>query len=422
MKKFFVISFLLIFVAIPLFSQIAQGHSKFLGCIIQSGSSVPRDFDLYWNQVTPENAGKWGSVEGTRDQYRWTDLDRAYNYAKQKGFPFRFHVLVWGKQQPSWITSLDSAWQAAEVEEWIRLAGERYPEAEYVEAVNEPIQWPPYDYYPSYYKALGGEGETGWDWVIWAFEKARENFPYSKLLINEYNILGGAKSISTYLKIINLLKERNLIDGICEQGHFLENVSPQTIKARLDQLAQTGLPIQISEFDLSYEDDAQQLAKYQQIFPVLWEHPAVEGITLWGYIEGQIWRTNAFLVRRDGTERPALQWLREYVQSTVGIKFSSSPPVVFSLLPNYPNPFNQSTQIEFQLNQSGEVFLCVYDLNGKCIKHLGHGLKNAGKYTASWNGEDERGNSLASGVYLVCLQVKGDFGIFTDTRKITLLK
>lgn len=422
MKKFRLISGVFVFLTIPLFSQIAEGHFKFLGCIVKSGTSIPRDFDLYWNQVTPENAGKWGSVEGTRDQYRWTDLDRAYNYAKQKGFPFRFHVLVWSKQQPNWITSLDSATQAAEVEEWIRLAGERYPEADYVEAVNEPIPWASYDYYPSYYKALGGEGETGWDWVIWAFEKARENFPYSKLLINEYNILGGQKSINTYLKIINLLKERNLIDGICEQGHFLENVSPQTIKTRLDQLAETGLPIQISEFDLNYADDTQQLTKYQQIFPILWEHPAVEGITLWGYIEGQIWRTDAFLVRLDGTERPALEWLKEYVQSTMGIKFSSSPPVVFSLSPNYPNPFNQSTRIEYQLNQSGEILLEIYDLDGTPVTVLANGLVNSGKYTVSWDGTDQRGKSLASGVYLVRLQVKGSFGIFKDTRKIMLLK
>lgn len=417
----FILSFFF-FLAISLFGQIAEGHFKFLGCIIKSGTSVPNNFDLYWNQVTPENAGKWGSVEGTRDQYRWADLDRAYNYAKQKGFPFRFHVLVWGKQQPSWITSLDSAMQAAEVEEWIRLAGERYPEADYVEAVNEPIQWPPYDYYPSYYKALGGEGETGWDWVIWVFEKAREYFPYSKLLINEYNIFGGAKSINTYLKIINLLKERNLIDGICEQGHFLENVSPQTIKTRLDQLAQTGLPIQISEFDLNIADDAQQLAKYQQIFPVLWEHPAVEGITLWGYMEGQLWRTDAYLVRSDGTERPALQWLKDYVKRTMGIKFSSFPPVVFSLFQNYPNPFNESTRIEFQLNQSGDVFLDICDLNGEEIVVLEQGLKNCGLYSVSWNGEDNRGNPVASGVYLVRLKVRGSFGIFKDTRKITLLK
>jgi len=202
----------------------------------------------------------------------------------------------------------------------------------------------------------------------------------------------------------------------------LENVGPQTIKTRLDQLAQTGLPIQISEFDLNYADDAQQLTKYQQIFPVLWEHPAVEGITLWGYIEGQIWRTDAFLVRRNGTERPAMQWLKEYVKRTMAVKFSSSPPVVFSLSPNYPNPFNASTRIEFQLNQSGEVLLEICDVHGKGIVVLENGLKHSGHYVVSWDGKDKKRNPVGSGVYVVRLQVKGEFGIFTETRKITLLK
>ncbi|HEY0464470.1 MAG TPA: endo-1,4-beta-xylanase, partial [Polyangiaceae bacterium] len=57
----------------------------------------------YFNQVTPGNAGKWGSVEATRDQMNWSELDTAYQFAKQNGLPFKLHTLIWGQQQPSWV-------------------------------------------------------------------------------------------------------------------------------------------------------------------------------------------------------------------------------------------------------------------------------------------------------------------------------
>ena len=71
--------------------------------------SVRANFSKYWNQVTPENAGKWGNVESSRDQYNWAPLDNIYNDALTNGFPYKHHALIWGSQYPSWITSLDSA-------------------------------------------------------------------------------------------------------------------------------------------------------------------------------------------------------------------------------------------------------------------------------------------------------------------------
>src|SRR5271169_4987813 len=48
-------------------------------------------------------------------------------------------------------------------------------------------------------------------------------------------------------------------------------------------------------------------------FPLFWEDPGVQGITLWGYGQGDIWKTDAYLVRTNDSERPALQWLRRYL-------------------------------------------------------------------------------------------------------------
>lgn len=296
------------------FSQTASNEQiKFLGNIISH--DIPGDFTKYWDQVTPENSGKWANVEADEGEFNWTELDMAYNFAIKNGIPFKFHNLVWGKQQPSWLRNLDSAKQTAAVEEWIKLAGERYPKTTLVDVVNEPIRTPYDTVYPPYYKAIGDEGKTGWDWVIWSFEKARKYFPNAKLILNEYNILNGQKPIKTFVQIIKLLKERNLIDGIGCQGHFLEKTDTAYIRSKLDILAALDLPIYISEYDVDNADDAKQLEIYKEQIPLLWNYPLIKGITLWGYQQDKIWRRDAYLVRSDGSERPAIQWLEEYIKN-----------------------------------------------------------------------------------------------------------
>jgi endo-1,4-beta-xylanase len=96
--------------------------------------------------------------------------------------------------------------------------------------------------------------------------------------------------------------------------------APPVLSWAGDQLAATGLPIQATEMDIQgdsslsqEESDQLQLENMQRIFPVFWEHPAVEGITFWGW--RSTWMANAELIYSNGEPRPALQWLREYVEN-----------------------------------------------------------------------------------------------------------
>lgn len=287
----------------------AMSHSKFCGNIMST--YVPSDFDTYWNQVTPENATKWGSVESTRGNMNWSNADLIYNHAKSKGYPFKFHNLVWGSQEPSWISGLSAADQKAEVQKWIQSAGKKYPNADFVDVVNEPLHTQ-----PSYKNALGGAGSTGWDWIVWSFQQARQAFPNSKLLINEYGIIGDTNAANNYVKIINILKSKGLIDGIGIQCHQfnMDNVSVATMNSVLSILSSTGLPIYVSELDMT-GDDATQLARYKEKFPVLWENPNVKGVTLWGYKQGETWVNNTHLITSSGQERPALTWLKSYLST-----------------------------------------------------------------------------------------------------------
>jgi len=301
--------------AAPVNAQITTGP-KFLGNV--TGNSVPANFGTYWSQVTPENATKWGSVEGTRNVMNWAAADAAYNWAQTNGRPFKFHNFVWGSQFPNWLTNsgLTQAQQRAEIEEWIRLACQRYPNSFAIDVVNEPIKTPlPFS------AALGGTGTTGWDWVITSFQIARTNCPNIKLLINEYGTENDPPVRNTYKTIINLLKTRGLIDGIGIQAHYfnIDNMNRAAVTTMLNDYATLGLDVYASELDIiGPGGDAGQLAKYQDVFPGFWEHPSVKGVTLWGYIVGQTWRDGTGLVTTDGQERPAMVWLKGYASGGSG--------------------------------------------------------------------------------------------------------
>lgn len=280
--------------------------NKFVGTA-PDGSADLAHLSGYFNQVTPANAGKWGSVEATRDQLEWANLDAAYDYAQSNGMPFKLHTLVWGSQQPSWLSGLTPEEQLAEIEQWIAAAAARYPNVAMVDVVNEPLHAP-----PAYREALGGTGITGWDWVIKAFELARQYFPNAELLVNDYNVEALDSWAADYLQVISVLQGRGLVDGIGLQAHFLERAELPVVAANLDRYAATGLPIYVSELDVNFANDARQAQRMRDLFTLFWDHPSVVGITHWGYRQGAMWRPDAYLLRSDGTARPALDFIQCY--------------------------------------------------------------------------------------------------------------
>jgi endo-1,4-beta-xylanase len=409
----------------------AEGSPKFLGNVKELNDA---DFAYYWNQLTPGNEGKWGSVGTTTDTSRWNwkGLDDLYHYAKGHGLIYKHHTLIWGNQQPDWISSLDSTQKMNYIETWIRMVGQRYPEMDIVEVVNEPLaghnQPDGAGGRANYKNALGGNGETGWDWVIKAFTLARKYLPHAKLLINDYGIINDNSATTSYLKIINLLKDRGLIDGIGVQGHRFEfeYSNTNTLKSNLDRLTATGFPIYITEMDLGNlnnagtPNDDQQLQLYQKIFPVLWEHPGVKGITLWGYIEDQMWQSSCHLVHTDRTWRPAMHWLAQYVNDhlTEVEKTDNASPYDFKLEQNFPNPLNPTTHISFNITESANVSLVIFDILGRETASLVNENLTAGVYNVTWDGKKSDGSKAGSGTYFYRLRS----GNHLITRRMTLLK
>ena len=294
---------------------------KFLGNLADVSTL---NFTRYWNQVTPENSGKWASVEPTRDRYNFAPLDRAYRLARDNGFPFKLHTFIWGSQEPAFLAGLSNAERAEEAEEFIRDTCARYPDAELIDVVNEPLHAP-----SNARRGLGGDGATGFDWVIRSFQLARRHCPGAKLLLNEFGVINDRDFAARYRRIVELLRDRGLIDGVGLQSHSFNVVgfSPATLRGNLDFIAAAGVPIYISEFDIDAADDQVQLREYQEKFPIVWQHPAVVGVTVWGYLFGRTFLPNSGLMFADGRERPALTWLTDYVRRTAP-RPSQSPIII----------------------------------------------------------------------------------------------
>ncbi|WP_116811431.1 endo-1,4-beta-xylanase [Steroidobacter cummioxidans] len=274
----------------------------FVGNITTNGA-VRSDFIRYWDQITPENEGKWGTVEATRDVYNWSGLDRAYNYAIANNIPFKHHTFIWGNQAPSWINSLSASEQAAEIEEWIRDYCARYPKTALIDVVNEAT--------PGHAPAGFAQNAFGSNWIIRSFQLARQYCPNAVLILNDYNVLSW--DTDRFIQMATPAVNAGVVDALGAQGHGLEGQSLSSIQSKLNQVAALGLPIYITEYDVARTNDQEQLQIMQTQFPLFRNHPSVAGITLWGYVVGSTWVNGSGLINSNGTQRPAMTWLMNYL-------------------------------------------------------------------------------------------------------------
>ncbi len=126
----------------------------------------------------------------------------------------------------------------------------------------------------------------------------------------------------------------------------------------------------------------------------------------------------------DATAMPTLQpgYVREFVFSAKGfytaLSVSTPLPRTYELMQNYPNPFNPTTMIYYTLPATADVNLTVYNTLGQRVKTLVATSQTAGEHSVEWNGTDETGSSVSSGVYFYKLTSPD----YSATRKMMLIK
>lgn len=303
-------------------AQLSSNPDKFLGNITTSYNVDWGNEKYYtlWNQITPENESKWSSIEGSRrGSFNWGGCDNAYNYAKRYGFPFKFHCLIWGAQYPGWMDNLSTEEQYKAIVEWMDAIKARYPDLPLIDVVNEAIP----GHQPAPYKeALGGDGKTGYDWIIKAFEMAYERWPDAILIYNDYNTFQWQRT--EFINLVKVLRDAGApIDAYGCQSHDLTGMNFTDFKSAMTEIQNAlKMPMYSTEYDIGTTDDNLQLQRYKEQIPYMWEADYCAGITLWGYIYGRTWIKDDNTgeggisgIIKDGKDRPAMTWLREYMQT-----------------------------------------------------------------------------------------------------------
>lgn len=150
-----------------------------------------------------------------------------------------------------------------------------------------------------------------------------------------------------------------------------------------------------------------------------WERVDNRTLKLWGNIEdGWILRGRMWVIART--------FYFSDVDTASDITVAKAPavlPAETSLLPNYPNPFNPETWIPYQLAKPANISVSIYSADGKRVRSLALGHKPAGIYhdksrAAYWDGRNERGEPVASGIYFYKLTA----GDFSATKKMLIRK
>ena len=358
---------------------LADGAAKFVGNITTRGQ-VRSDFTQLWNQITAENECKWGSINTARGQFNWSGCDAAYNWAKKNGGHFKFHALVWGSQYPNWIKGKSASETKEIITEWFDAVAKHYPDLEMIDVVNEAIRTGNNNYHSDYpstniIQALGGDNGN-YEFVAEAFRMARKRWPNAILIYNDYNTVQWQKNEG--IDLIQKLKKAGApVDAYGLQAHDMQVSGGQaggqggggsclninTLKSTIEEIwTKTQIPLFISEYDIASNDDNDQKNCYSQQISYFMENEHIAGITIWGYIYGATWTSggNSGIIR-DGKDRPAMTWLKDYRSKNKGVNTTGLATGV--LTPVEPEP-----QLPFKgeaLAVPGKIEIEDFDIPGK---------------------------------------------------------
>jgi|GEM_PF-595263 len=271
-----------------------------------------------FNFVVFENDMKWPNWAGRAE--RLGQLSRtqattlnAVNWLRDNHFQIKGHTMLWGSWQniPEYLKdmaddpiALEQLIQNHLMDQGMAFAGK----IEYMDVLNEAMS------HNDMIETVGWDKISGW------FKTAKKYLPQSKLVINEFDILGNGGSPSRQddhaALIERLLSEGAPIDSLGFQSHFWSTrlTPPTRLYEIIDRFAGFDLPLMVSEFDMNILDEELQ-AEYSRDFLKTWfSHPATEAFIMWGFWGGAHWfgETGA-MYRNDWSPKPNLKTYTDLV-------------------------------------------------------------------------------------------------------------
>ncbi|KAL2460072.1 Glycosyl hydrolase family 10 protein [Abeliophyllum distichum] len=244
---------------------------------IIGNSRYQKWFTERFNAAVFENELKWDATEPTPGQVNYTIPDQMLKFVRANQIITRGHNIFWEnpKSSPKWILNLTSPDLQSAVTSRIQSLMSRYKE-EFIhwDVSNEMLH---FDFY---------EQKLGPNATLQFFTKAHQIDPLATLFMNEYNVVETCNddnsTVDTYISRMIELKQGGVtMDGIGLQGHF-DVPNPPLMRAILDKLATLGLPIWLTEVDISKQFSKESQAIYlEEVLREGFSHPAVNGMILW---------------------------------------------------------------------------------------------------------------------------------------------
>ena len=233
-----------------------------------------------FNFAVHENALKWVQSQPGPGRFDYAMADRMWAWCDAYEIGMRGHAVFWAKthRTPDWAAELDAAALQRAVDERIDSVMQRYRgRIRDFDLNNEMLDG-------RFFAERLGE-----DARVQMFQRAHATSPEAVLYLNENGILTGRR-VKAYAELIrSLLDAEAPVGGIGVQGHFEAEADAATVRAALDHLAEFDLPIWVTEFDVMSADEGVKARSLEAVYRVAFEHPAVEGVMMWGFWAGRHW-------------------------------------------------------------------------------------------------------------------------------------
>lgn len=301
-----------------------------------------------FNLVVAENECKMGNIYRGPDQFDFTGPDRLLKFARENKQDMRWHTLVWHQQSPKWIFDDGKGGKASKeqleerLKHYIMTVGERYKnDICSVDVVNECIS-------DKNYVLRDGADRSQWfdilgpDYVDKTFFWAKEAFPNSSLVLNDYNLeMFEGKRMGMYNFVKGMLERGVPVDTIGLQMHInIKNPSVSEIEKTIELYASLGLNVIVTEMDISAYVDKdfehpdprreydkafldEQADRYAQVFECFKRYAKqgiLKDVLLWGITDRMTWKNNfpapgrtdaPLLFDNEGKPKPAFDKLLE---------------------------------------------------------------------------------------------------------------
>lgn len=286
-------------------------------------TDVLPDLDLakkHFNLIVAENDTKMGAVYQGEDNYNWTMADRYVKFAKENNQDLRWHTLVWHNQSPDWIFKDDNGNKVSKevlenrLKKYIYAVGKRYAnDICSVDVVNECIS-------DKNFILRDGNDRSQWfdilgpDYVDKAFFWAKEAFPKSSLVINDYNLeMIEGKRQGMYKLVKGMLERGVPVDTVGLQMHInIQNPPISEIEQTIELFGSLGLNVIVTEMEVSAYIDKdfehpdprreytkefldQQAERYYQLFECFKKEAKagiLKDVVLWGITDRLSWKNN----------------------------------------------------------------------------------------------------------------------------------